>query len=291
MFACLSSACFCFVKHVKQATTADLSCSNYFVLQICCMAASDEDAFFSDEEEELEDDDDADEDEKRSIRYKAYQKHLPDLQNFVKQTCGDSKPNLVTDKGEKSCAVCPTTQWFKGWKALLAHAETFKKKRIQQHRGYGDAIREALKGHGSSHSQNEGAPAATRMASFDPEATNNHLIVWPPLVVVRAIEKRVDLQETVVDLLSKEAPGIHMPCYIPSRGSHGLLAFRAEALGYLEAKVVSKLLRSRNLPIHGYLATPEDMKDIDPDRHYVKWTEESHYVRVQQAQKKDKEVF
>ncbi|KAI5059531.1 hypothetical protein GOP47_0025850 [Adiantum capillus-veneris] len=258
--------------------------------------ASEDDVFSDAEEEEEEDDDgDADEDLKRSLRRKSYEKHLPELKTLLKETFGDAKPNLVTDRTEKCCAVCPTLQWFKGWKALLGHAETFKKKRIQQHRGYAEAIKEALRVHGTSTSRSDIAPTETRTASFNPEAASNHVIVWPPILLVEAMDRRMDLHETMVDVLNREVPNICMPQFIQVRSYRGLLMFRGEAVGYLEAMRVSKLFSElnkrsdQNSRVHGYVATPKDMKVIDPERKLVKWTEESYYLKVQHAQKKDKE--
>ncbi|MCO5553460.1 hypothetical protein L7F22_006981 [Adiantum nelumboides] len=259
--------------------------------------ASDDDIFSdADELEEGEEDDDADEDVKRSLRRKSYEKHLPELKSLLKETFGDSKPNLVTDRTEKCCAVCPTLQWFKGWKALLGHAETFKKKRIQQHRGYADAIREALRVHGTSTLRSDIVPTETRTASLNPEAASSHVIVWPPILLVETMDRRVDLHEFLVGVLSKEFPNICLPQFIHIRSYRGLLVFRAEAVGYLEAKRVSRLFSElnkrgdQNSRVQGDVSTSKEMSYIDPERKLVKWTEESYYSKVQQAQKEEKEA-
>lgn len=50
----------------------------------------------------------------------------------------------ATEKEDMVCAVCRTPKTFKGWEALLIHAERFMKEDSRQHRGYFRALKEAL---------------------------------------------------------------------------------------------------------------------------------------------------
>jgi hypothetical protein len=45
---------------------------------------------------------------------------------------------------DHSCAVCLDEKKFKGWDALLIHAENYSKHHVHEHRGYFRAIKEAL---------------------------------------------------------------------------------------------------------------------------------------------------
>lgn len=49
-----------------------------------------------------------------------------------------------TDKEEMICAICQQDKTFKGWDALLIHAERFTKENSRQHRGYFRALKQAL---------------------------------------------------------------------------------------------------------------------------------------------------
>ena len=48
------------------------------------------------------------------------------------------------EKEDVVCAVCRTPKTFKGFDALLIHAERFMKENARQHRGYFRALKEAL---------------------------------------------------------------------------------------------------------------------------------------------------
>ncbi|KAH7425045.1 hypothetical protein KP509_11G037400 [Ceratopteris richardii] len=263
-------------------------------IDLCLLSSSVDE---EDEEEEVDDEDidDSDEEEECSIRRKAYAKFLPEVQKLLEETFKNSKVNLVVDRSELRCIVCPNPQWFKGWNALMKHAQTFKKKRIQQHRGYFDSIDEAIKAHDKANSQGQVVCANSRTASFDLEAANNHIIVWPPIVCIygHAFQDGLDVQKAITDFLHKKAPEIRLPDFISAQCSEAFLLFRAEALGYLEAKLVAKLLHEHGkmLGIRGDLVTPRYMQKIDPQRNLVQWTEESEYIQVHLAHKKNKEEY
>ena len=253
------------------------------------------------EEEEEDDDDDDDEDEddeeqakaKKAIRHKVFVKHFPDLKEMVKKTFGDNKTNLIADKEERSCAICPNIQWFKGWKALQAHAETFKKRKVHHHRGYADAIKEALQANVISR---DGADAhiGTRTVSLNIEAAKNRLIVWPPILAIQCKDKNVNISNIAPSFLSdfwKEFPNTQTAKFHCVSSWEGLLEFEADYFGFLDAEFVRNNYRRFPYPIHMSLMIPSTMKEIDPQRVLIDWKEESYHEKVREPQRKAKEVI
>lgn len=59
------------------------------------------------------------------------------IRRGVKRVSGGDKEEIV-------CAVCQQDRKFKGWDALLIHAERFVKENARQHRGYFRALKQAL---------------------------------------------------------------------------------------------------------------------------------------------------
>jgi hypothetical protein len=50
----------------------------------------------------------------------------------------------TSEKEDMICAACRTPKTFKGFEALLIHAERFTKENARQHRGYFRALKEAI---------------------------------------------------------------------------------------------------------------------------------------------------
>lgn len=67
------------------------------------------------------------------------------IRRGVKRLKGGNQEEMV-------CAVCPTPKKFKGWGALLIHAERFVKEKARQHRGYFRALKQALQEEENSNS-------------------------------------------------------------------------------------------------------------------------------------------
>lgn len=59
------------------------------------------------------------------------------IRRGVKRLKGANQEEMV-------CAVCPTPRRFKGWGALLIHAERYVKEKARQHRGYFRALKQVL---------------------------------------------------------------------------------------------------------------------------------------------------
>eukprot|EP00249_Psilotum_nudum_P019899 c27467_g1_i1 orf=128-2011(+) len=229
------------------------------------------------EEEEDDDDDDSeiDDEEKRLKEEKAYQKYLPEVKELVKQSCGNERPNLLADKGEKLCAVCPNAQLFKGWTALLAHAGQFKKKRPQMHRGYHRALSEALRVNErppEQETQQEG-----RALSLNPELTRGHLILWPPVVMLEIVNSEPGEDpaawnaEKILCLLSEELQNLHPGQVLPvpanrNNEQKSIIVFEASAVGYLEAKRLGDRLAERRRGREHWLNLAEGRHGRHADR-------------------------
>ncbi|XP_059063483.1 protein SUPPRESSOR OF GENE SILENCING 3 homolog isoform X2 [Cryptomeria japonica] len=217
-----------------------------------------------DEEEEDDDDDDNDSDSEKDLAIKkVHQKLLPKVKEVVDKICGSSKPSLVGNI-ELSCLVCSPLQYFKGWKAVLAHAQNFRKKKVIQHRGYYLALDSVLKDkeeHGEG--QDQEMPSAARSALIDLNLSESHLIVWPPVVVIESSDSKSQLsrgnatsKETHINqgeikkedvmiqtLLSQELQGLPYKDIIVCERNRFLILFDASSVGYMEAKVMNDRLR------------------------------------------------
>jgi len=70
---------------------------------------------------------------------------------------------------DHSCAVCLDEKKFKGWDALLIHAENYSKHHVHEHRGYFRAIKEALPDDGKQAPSSKAARAREGQgkANFD----------------------------------------------------------------------------------------------------------------------------
>lgn len=84
---------------------------------------------------------------------------------------------------------CPACQggvgaidWYKGMQPLLAHAKTVRSKRVKIHRKLAEVLDEELERRGAA-----GLAAKEMLGKWKglQEVTNDHEIVWPPMVVVQ----------------------------------------------------------------------------------------------------------
>jgi hypothetical protein len=218
----------------------------------------------TDDEEEEDDDDDNDSDSEREMAIeKVHQKLLPKVKEVVDKICGSSKPSLIGNV-ELSCLVCSPLRYFKGWKAVVAHAQSFRKKKVIQHRGYHLALDSVLKDkeeHGEG--QDQEMPSTARSALINLKHSESHLIVWPPIVVIEnSVSKsqssrgNVTSKETHISqgegqkeeemiqaLLSQELQGLHHKDVIACGRNRFLILFDASSVGYMEAKVMNDRLR------------------------------------------------
>lgn len=218
-----------------------------------------------DEDEEEDDDDYGSGSELDLAEEKAQQKLLPKVKELVDKLCGSTKPSLCGDI-ELSCLVCPTAQHFKGWKALLSHAQHFKKKRTIQHRGYYRALESVLKiKEEQGQGQEQEGPISVRASFIDPTVSESHLIVWPPIVVIETTNLKSNLslnkaksKEILINkkevttegmeiraLLSEELQDLHPQQFIYSGNNKFVISFEASSVGYMEAKVMNDRLRER----------------------------------------------
>lgn len=218
-----------------------------------------------DEDEEEDDDDYGSGSELDMAEEKAQQKLVPKVQELVDKLCGSTKPSLCGDI-ELSCLVCPTTQHFKGWKALLSHAQHFKKKRTIQHRGYYRALESVLKiKEEQGQGQEQEGPISVRASFIDPTVSESHLIVWPPIVVIetnnpksnwslnkaKSKEILINKKEVTTEgieirpLLSEELQDLHPQEFIYCGNNKFCILFEASSVGYMEAKVMNDRLRER----------------------------------------------
>ncbi|KAJ7516301.1 hypothetical protein O6H91_22G052100 [Diphasiastrum complanatum] len=201
------------------------------------------------EEEEDEDDDSDMEDEELSLAVqKAYESLLPTVKDFVTRILGNRKPNLMSDIAEKPCLVCRSSQKYKGWKALLAHTEKFKKKKPIQHRGFYQALSEIL----LSDSKDEEKGEARCVAET---RTDEHLIVWPPIVILEKVEypnktallEQDEIYSKFPDLKKTSVVNI-LPIYSSKHNrATSLVVFEDSTIGYLDAKTFEELLAKQRL--------------------------------------------
>lgn len=218
-----------------------------------------------DEDEEDDSDDYGSDSELDLAEEKAHQKLLPKVKELVDKLCGSTKPSLCGDI-ELSCLVCPTIQHFKGWKALLSHAQHFKKKKTIQHRGYYRALDKQLRiKEEEGQGQEPEGPIAVRASFIDPTVSESHSIVWPPIVVIETTKSKsnwslnklkskeieVNKKELTTEgmgikaLLSEELQDLHPQDFISCGNNKFVILFEASSVGYMEAKVMNDRLRER----------------------------------------------
>lgn len=219
-----------------------------------------------DEDEEEDDSDDYGSDSELDLaQEKAQQKLFPKVKELVDKLCGSTKPSLCGDI-ELSCLVCPTIQHFKGWKALLSHAQHFKKKKTIQHRGYYQALETLLRiKEEEGQGQEEEGPISVRASFIDPTVSGCHSIVWPPIVVIETTKsksnwslnklksKEIEVKEKelttegmgIKALLSEELQDLHPQDFISCGNNKFVILFEASSVGYMEAKVMNDRLRER----------------------------------------------
>ncbi|EFJ34559.1 hypothetical protein SELMODRAFT_406008 [Selaginella moellendorffii] len=190
-----------------------------------------------------EEDDDLDSDDEEMAGRAAYEKLLPEAKDQV----GDAKPSLK-DMEIKICCVCRAR--VTGWVGLMAHARTFKKKYVAQHRGYHKALVEVI----DPKPQDRGKKVELAEARVSSRVLleDHKKVVWPPVVLVdcSSVEQaRSLIEESVIDQIERVCEGFLVVC----------------------KKIPLALTLLRCLMEPCKVLQPEDMARIDPERKLVDW--------------------
>ncbi|KAJ3671587.1 hypothetical protein LUZ60_007666 [Juncus effusus] len=183
-----------------------------------------------------------------------------------------------------ACANGPgAIEWYRGLQPLMTHAKTKGATRVKLHRELASLLEEELRRRGTSV-----IPVGEQFGKWKGlnETTTDHLIVWPPMVVIMNTtldkddnDKFIGMgNQELLDYFSTYAAKKARHSYGP-RGHRGmsLLIFDSDAVGYLEAERLHKHFESERtdrdawdryprlfLPggkrqLYGFLAKKEDL--------------------------------
>uniref|UniRef100_A0A7I4BB58 XS domain-containing protein n=1 Tax=Physcomitrium patens TaxID=3218 RepID=A0A7I4BB58_PHYPA len=120
------------------------------------------------------------------------------IRRGVKRLKGGNQEEMV-------CAVCPTPKKFKGWGALLIHAERFVKEKARQHRGYFRALKQALQEEENSNSdgkyfqeygRKDVQPLARSLSTAQAEE-DDRVASWKPNILIVQDDK-IDEVERII---------------------------------------------------------------------------------------------
>ncbi|KAL5993234.1 hypothetical protein ACLOJK_014157 [Asimina triloba] len=177
--------------------------------------------------------------------------------------------------------------WYKGLQPLMAHAKTKGARRVRLHRELAELLDEELQRRGTSV-----IPAGEAFGKWKGlrEAAPDHLIVWPPMVIIMNTLLDKDEDEKWVgmgnqELLEyfKEYDAVKARQSYGPRGHRGIgvLIFEATALGYMEAARLHKhfikqgtdreawerrrvlLYPGGKRQLYGFMASKEDMDNFN----------------------------
>lgn len=186
---------------------------------------------------------------------------------------------------------CPACQggvgaidWYNGMQPLLSHAKTVRSKRVKLHRKLAEVLEEELKRRGAA-----GLAAEEMFGKWKglQEVTSNHMIIWPPMVVIQNTVLEQDEKNMWIGMGNKELleyfKGYKAMKARHSYGPQGhrgmsVLIFENSSMGYLEAERLHQHFveegrdrdtweRRRILfypggkrILYGYMAAKEDME-------------------------------
>lgn len=144
---------------------------------------------------------------------------------------------------------CPACQggvgaidWYNGMQPLLSHAKTVRSKRVKLHRKLAEVLEEELKRRGAA-----GLAAEEMFGKWKglQEVTVNHMIIWPPMVVIQNTLLEQDEKNMWIGMGNKELLEYFIGykamkarhAYGP-QGHRGMsmLIFENSSMGYLEAE-------------------------------------------------------
>lgn len=245
---------------------------------------SDDDELVEDSDNDFSDDYDSDESQKSHDTRKKnrwFKGFFEDLDNL-------SVEEINEQTRQWHCPACHNgpgaIEWYKGLQPLMTHAKTKGATRVKLHRDFAALLEEELRRKGTSV-----IPAGEAFGKWKGlrENTTDHLIVWPPMVVIMNTLLEQDENEKWTGMGNQELIE-YFSTYAAvkarhSYGPHGhrgmsVLIFEATAMGYLEAERLHKHFveqgtdreaweRRRVLfspggkrQLYGYLATKEDME-------------------------------
>lgn len=186
---------------------------------------------------------------------------------------------------------CPACQggvgaidWYNGMQPLLSHAKTVRSKRVKLHRKLAEVLEEELKRRGAA-----GLAAEEMFGKWKglQEVMSNHMIIWPPMVVIQNTLLEQDEKNMWIGMGNKELLE-YFKGYKAMKARHAygpqghrgmsMLIFENASMGYLEAERLHQHFveegrdrdaweRRRVLfypggkrVLYGYIATKEDME-------------------------------
>lgn len=186
---------------------------------------------------------------------------------------------------------CPACQggvgaidWYNGMQPLLSHAKTVRSKRVKLHRKLAEVLEEELKRRGAA-----GLAAEEMFGKWKglQEVMSNHMIIWPPMVVIQNTLLEQDEKNMWIGMGNKELLE-YFKGYKAMKARHAygpqghrgmsMLIFENASMGYLEAERLHQHFveegrdrdaweRRRVLfypggkrVLYGYMATKDDLE-------------------------------
>ncbi|KAI5064888.1 hypothetical protein GOP47_0019583 [Adiantum capillus-veneris] len=182
------------------------------------------------------------------------------------------------------------TDLYKGLKPLIAHAKNYTKRRVKLHKQFA-VILEDLTNYDKTMGAYSGKPIYRQRHSIGDQKLIDPLIVWPPMVLIRAAGVKLEMHQKRVRLETKHFLEVFKD-FSPKRVRHAydgednlglisLLVFLDSPVGYMHAKnLVKSFKRSGKgrkqfehvaIKVHSccdeamyaYMATEEDMMFFD----------------------------
>ncbi|XP_071742062.1 protein SUPPRESSOR OF GENE SILENCING 3-like [Rutidosis leptorrhynchoides] len=186
------------------------------------------------------------------------------------------------------CSACQNgpgaTEWYDGLQSLVTHAKTKGSKRVKIHRELAEILEEELRIRGASV-----IPAGEFFGQWKGlnDAVKDMEIVWPPTVIIRNTQLEQDDNDKwlgmgnleLLDYFGSDDAVRASHSYVPKgHKGIGVLIFESSAIGYTEAKCLSKHFKREgvgrdawdNRPIlflpggkrqlYGYMANKRDIE-------------------------------
>ncbi|XP_008786464.2 protein SUPPRESSOR OF GENE SILENCING 3 homolog [Phoenix dactylifera] len=245
---------------------------------------SDDDELVEDTDDDFSDDYDSDESQKSHETRKKNRWFKGFFENLDKL----SVQEINEQTRQWHCPACHNgpgaIEWYKGLQPLMTHAKTKGATRVKLHRDFAALLEEELRRKGTSV-----LPAGEAFGKWKGlrETTTDHLIVWPPIVVIMNTLLEKDENDKWIGMGNQELlEYFNTYAAVKARHSYGphghrgmsVLIFEATAMGYLEAERLHKHFAEQGTDreawerrrvlfypggkrqLYGYLANKEDME-------------------------------
>ncbi|XP_008795270.1 protein SUPPRESSOR OF GENE SILENCING 3 homolog [Phoenix dactylifera] len=248
---------------------------------------SDENELVEDSDDDFSDDYDSDESQKSHETRKKNRW----FKGFFEELDKLSVEELNEQTRQWHCPACHNgpgaIEWYKGLQPLMTHAKTKGATRVKLHRDFAVLLEEELHRRGTSV-----VPAGEAFGKWKGlrETTTDHLIVWPPMVVIMNTLLQKDENDKWIGMGNQELlEYFNSYAAVKARHSYGphghrgmsVLIFEGTAMGYLEAERLHKHFAEQGTDreawerrrvlfypggkrqLYGYLASKEDMETFN----------------------------